>query len=187
MQTVKYFKRHRMELPLRPPLPPAELPPGYRWLAWDDGLIALHAEVKFLSFHRHGDALVFPSLGTRGGCHDLMAAIRYRPNFCPQATWLVAGPDGCVGTIQGLLDENGYGGIQNLGVVPECRGLGLGRALLMQALVGFASVGVPRAFLEVTATNDPAVRLYRAAGFRAYKTLYRAVQLPHPDAVAVGL
>ena len=187
MQTVKYFKRHRMELPLRPPLPPAALPDGYRWLAWDDGLLAMHAEVKYLSFHQHGDALVFPSLGTRAGCQDLMTAIRYRPNFCPQATWLVAGPDGFVGTIQGLLDDNGYGGIQNLGVVPECRGLGLGRALLMQALAGFASVGVPRAFLEVTATNSPAVKLYRAAGFRAYKTLYRAVQLQHPDTVAVGL
>ena len=170
-----------------PPVPPAELPAGYRWLAWEDGLLALHAEVKFLSFHRHPDALVFPSLGTRTGCHDLMAAIRYRPNFCPQATWLVAGPDGCVGTIQGLLDGSGHGGIQNLGVVPECRGLGLGRALLMRALAGFASVGVPRAFLEVTANNDPAVRLYRAAGFRAHKTLYRAVYLPHPDTVGAGL
>lgn len=187
MQTVKYFKRHRMELPLRAPSAPVELPAGYRWLAWDDGLLALHAEVLFQSFHQHGDALVFPSLGTRTGCHDLMAAIRYRPNFCAQATWLVAGPDGGVGTIQGLLDDNGHGGIQNLGVVPECRGLGLGRALLMQALAGFASVGVPRGFLEVTADNGPAVRLYRTAGFRAHKTLYRAVQLPHPDTVAVGL
>lgn len=187
MPKVKYFKRHRMELPLRhPPQAPA-LPAGFRWLAWDDSLLALHAEVKFLSFQQHEDALVFPSLGSRAGCHDLMTAIRCRPNFCPQATWLVAGPDGCVGTIQGLLDDNGFGGIQNLGVVPECRGLGLGRALLLQALAGFASVGVPRAFLEVTASNDPAVRMYRSVGFRAYKTLYRAVELPQPDTVGVGL
>lgn len=187
MQKLKYFKRHRMELALRPPLRPAELPAGYRWLAWDDELLAMHAEVKYRSFHRHEDALIFPSLGTRAGCHDLMNAIRYRPGFCPQATWLIAGPDGCVGTIQGLLDDNGYGGIQNVGVVQECRGLGLGRALVLQALAGFASVGVPRAFLEVTATNDPAVRLYRAVGFRAYKTLYRGVELPRPDTVGVGL
>jgi ribosomal protein S18 acetylase RimI-like enzyme len=48
-------------------------------------------------------------------------------------------------------------------------------------------VRVPRAFLEVTATNDPAVRMYRSVGFRAYKTLYRAVELPRPDTVVVGL
>lgn len=187
MDKIKYFKRHRMELALCTSLPPAELPPGFRWLAWDESLLALHAEVKYLSFHQHEDSLVFASLGTRSGCHDLMNAICYRPDFCPQATWLIVGPDGGAGTIQGLLDTNGYGGIQNLGVVPEYRGLGLGRALLQQALAGFASVGVPRAFLEVTATNAPAVRLYRSAGFRAYKTLYRAVELPHPDTVAVGL
>ncbi len=187
MQKVKYFKRYRMELPLRHALAPAELPEGYRWLVWDDSLLALHAEVKFLSFQQHADALVFPSLGTRTGCHDLMAAIRYRDNFCPQATWLIAGPDGAVATVQGLLDDNGHGGIQNLGVVPECRGLGLGRAILLKALAGFASVGVPRAFLEVTATNDPAVRLYRSMGFRATKTLYRGVELRHADAVGVGL
>src|ERR1700712_4156235 len=133
MQKVKYFKRHRMELPLRHPPKPTELPAGFRWLTWDDSLLALHAEVKFVSFHQHEDALVFPSLGSRAGCRDLMTAIRCRPGFRPQATWLVAGPDGCVGTIQGLLDDNGFGGIQNLGVVPECRGIGLGRALLMQA------------------------------------------------------
>jgi ribosomal protein S18 acetylase RimI-like enzyme len=187
MPKVKYFKRHRMELPLRSPHPVAELPAGFRWLAWDDSLLALHAEVKYLSFNQHEDALVFPSLGSRSGCHDLMAAIRYRPNFCPEATWLIAGPDSAVGTIQGLIDESGFGGIQNLGVVPEYRGLGLGRALLLMALAGFASIGVRRAFLEVTATNEPAVRMYRAVGFRAHKTLYRAVELPHTDAVGVGL
>jgi ribosomal protein S18 acetylase RimI-like enzyme len=176
-----------MELPLHHRPEPPELPAGFRWLAWDDSLLALHAEVKFLSFCGHEDSLVFPSLGSRTGCRELMAAIRCRPGFCPQATWLLAGPDGAVGTIQGLLDDNGFGGIQNLGVVPEYRGHGLGRALLMRALSGFAAVGVPRAFLEVTATNDPAVRLYRGIGFRAYKTLYRAVELPHPDTVGVGL
>ncbi|HEY1190938.1 MAG TPA: GNAT family N-acetyltransferase [Gemmata sp.] len=184
---VKYFKRHRMELALRPPPPRWELPSGFSWVAWDDALLPMHAEVKYTSFHNETDALVFPSLRTRRGCHDLMAAIRFRPDFCPQATWLLSGPNGYAGTVQGLFDENRHGGIQNIGVVPECRGLGLGRALLLRALEGFHSVGVRRAFLEVTATNAPAVHTYRAAGFRSVKTLYRAVELPHPDAVGAGL
>jgi ribosomal protein S18 acetylase RimI-like enzyme len=188
MGKVKYFKRHRMEVPLRPPHAPADLPTGFRWLAWADALLSAHAEVKYLSFHQHEDALVFPSLGTRAGCHDLMHAIRFRPNFCAAATWLAVGPDGAgAGTIQGLIDENGYGGIQNLGVVPECRGLGLGRALLLRALAGFAAAGAPRAFLEVTAANEPAVRMYRSVGFRAFKTIYRAVEVPHADPVGAGL
>jgi ribosomal protein S18 acetylase RimI-like enzyme len=188
MRTVKYFKRHRMELSLRHPLPdvPA-LPAGFEWLPWDDSLLDLHAETKYASFRGHEDALVFSSLGTRAGCHNLMGAIRFRVGFVPQATWLVCGPDGCAGTVQGLRDDEGLGGIQNLGVVPECRGIGLGRALLLKALHGFAAVRVPRAFLEVTATNDAAVRLYRSLGFRAVKVLYRAVKLPDPAEVGAGL
>ncbi|MBP3960826.1 GNAT family N-acetyltransferase [Gemmata sp. G18] len=187
MANVKYFKRHRMELALGHPLPRVDLPSGFSWLGWDDSLLDRHAEVKFACFRNETDSLVFPSLGSRTGCRDLMAAIRYRPDFCPQATWLLSGPDGLAGTVQGLFDENRFGGIQNLGVVPEYRGLRLGRALLLQALSGFLSVGVRRAFLEVTATNGPAVHTYRAIGFRSCKTLYRAVELPHPDTVSVGL
>lgn len=185
MRKLKYFKRHRMELPLPEPLAEVPLPPGYRWMPWDDSLLALHAEVKFLSFQHHDDAIIFPALGSRAGCHELMHAIRHRDNFCPEATWLVVGPEGGVGTIQGLIDSNGFGGIQNLGVIPECRGLGIGKALLVKALAGFARRGVPRAFLEVTASNEPAVRMYRAMGFRAYKTFYRSVELP-TESVVVG-
>ena len=32
--------------------------------------------------------------------------------------------------------------------------------------------------LEVTARNEPAVRMYRNVGFRSYKTLYRGVEVP---------
>jgi ribosomal protein S18 acetylase RimI-like enzyme len=195
MRKLTYFKRHRMELDLRLPRPPAELPPGFYWLPWEHGLLELHARVKFRCFAAETDALVFPSLGHLSGCRDLMAAIVARPGFCPAATWLVSGPDGCVATVQGLIDSGGFGGIQNLGVVAECRGLGIGRALLLRALAGFAAAGVRRAFLEVTAKNEPAVRMYRAIGFRSYKTIYREVEvhLPTPeteatpDPVGVGL
>jgi ribosomal protein S18 acetylase RimI-like enzyme len=67
------------------------------------------------------------------------------------------------------------GAIQNLGVVPEYRGYGLGRALVRRALDGFYQAGLRRAYLEVTAENTCAVRLYRAVGFRRAKTLYKAV------------
>jgi hypothetical protein len=194
MRKLIYFKRYRMELDLRLPRPPAELPRGFRWLAWEPGLLEQHARVKFHCFAGETDAVVFPSLGHLSGCRDLMTAIAGRPGFCPRATWLVAGEDGPVATVQGLLDSNRFGGIQNLGVVPECRGLGIGKALLLKALAGFVSVGVRRAFLEVTAKNEPAVRMYRAIGFRSYKTIYREVEVhqdavpePTPDPVGVGL
>jgi ribosomal protein S18 acetylase RimI-like enzyme len=195
MRKLTYFKRYRMELDLRHPRSAAALPPGFWWLPWHDSLLDVHAEVKYLSFHQDLDSVVFPSLGYPAGCRELMTAIRSRPGFCPGATWLVvcsmaaadAPAGGCVGTVQGLLDGQGYGAIQNLGVLPEYRGRGLGRALLLKALAGFAATGVGRAFLEVTARNEAAVRMYRDVGFRNHKTLYRGVEVPEPVGVGAAL
>ena len=185
MKPRRYFKRFRMELDLRQPLLPAALPHGFHWLPWDDALLKTHADTKFRCFEDHLDAILFPCLASAGGCRDLMTVIRDKPGFCPGATWLVAGRDGCVATVQGVIDERGDGGVQNLGVMPAFRRCGIGRALLRKALAGFAATGVRTAFLEVTASNQSAVRMYRASGFRAAKTVYRWVELPDP--VGAGL
>ncbi len=104
-----------------------------------------------------------------------MREIRRKPGFLAVSTWLIAGPGGYCGTVQGVMDRGPIGAIQNLGVVPAFRGLGLGRALVRQALEGFYQAGLRRAYLEVTAENDGAVQLYRGVGFRRSKTLYKAV------------
>jgi ribosomal protein S18 acetylase RimI-like enzyme len=173
--SITYYKRFRMEVDLDGSLPPAALPPRFAWVAWDESLIDHHAEVKFLSFREEVDAQVFPCLGDRFGCQRLMREIRRKPGFLPGSTWLIACPEGYCGTIQGVVDRGPIGAIQNVGVVPACRGLGLGRALVRQALRGFSQAGLRRAYLEVTAENAHAVRLYREVGFRRAKTLYKAV------------
>jgi ribosomal protein S18 acetylase RimI-like enzyme len=177
MTPIRYFKRYRMVLDLARPLPPVPLlPDGYFWLPWADNLVAGHARAKHASFHAEIDSQVFPSLATEFGCEQLMRAIRLKPGFLPGATWLLAcGPDYC-GTVQGVRERSGNGGIQNLGVSPAHRGRGLGTALLLQALHGFRRVCLPGAVLEVTAENAAAVRIYRRLGFRCRKTVYKAVE-----------
>jgi ribosomal protein S18 acetylase RimI-like enzyme len=177
---ITYFKRFKMEIDLHDacPIVPA-LPEGYRWVAWEESLLDVHADVMFRSFQNEIDALVFPSLGNRRGCSLLMQEIRHKPGFLPRATWLVASAAGYCGCIQGLWERSGLGAIQNLGVTPGHRGRGLGRALLLQALQGFVRTGLGRAWLEVTAQNDGAVRLYHGLGFRRRKTLYKAVDMTH--------
>jgi GNAT superfamily N-acetyltransferase len=172
---ITYYKRFRMEVDLDGLGPPPRLPPQFRFVHWEESLIDQHAEVKFLSFRDELDALVFPCLGDRYGCQRLMREIRRKPGFLPEATWLIACPGGFCATIQGVVDRGLVGSIQNVGVVPSYRGLGLGRALVRQSLGGFRRAGVARVFLEVTAENDGAVRIYRELGFRKAKTLYRAV------------
>jgi ribosomal protein S18 acetylase RimI-like enzyme len=176
MSTVTYFKRFKMEIDLYAAPPVPALPKGFYWVPWDDSLVDAHADVKFQSFHEEIDSMVFPSLASRQGCVCLMSEIRQRSGFIPEATWLVASAAESCGTVQGVRERTGWGAIQNLGVAPLYRGRGLGSALLLKALQGFRRAGLGRAFLEVTARNDAAVRLYRRLGFRCRKTLYKAVE-----------
>jgi GNAT superfamily N-acetyltransferase len=189
VMTITYFKRYRMEIDLVDGLSVPALPEGYYWVPWDDSLVGLHAEVKFHCFHEEIDASVFPSLSTQEGCYNLMNEIRKRPGFIPEATWLLAGRSAYCGTVQGVRDRSGLGAIQNLGVLAAHRGRGLGGALLLRALHGFRRAGLGRAFLEVTACNEGAVRLYRQVGFRCRKTVYKAVDIPngYPTACVNGL
>lgn len=193
---LTYFKRYRMEIDLnKVDFAKHRLPAGYRFVPWSPALVASHAEVKYLSFRHEIDANVFSCLGDYEGCRRLMIEISRKEGFLPEATWLIAkldeepAEDGAtrgridpasltyVGTVQGVEDRFGYGAIQNLGIVPEQRGGGLGSVLLLKALEGFRRAGLKRAFLEVTAQNEGAVRLYRNLGFAKARTVYKAVEL----------
>ena len=175
---VSYFKRYKMEVELRD-LPPPMLPPDFHWRAWGEDVLAGHADVLYDSFHQEVDAVIFSSLGSPAGCVTLMNVISRRMNFVPEATWLVVGPAGPCGAIQGLHERGYLGAVQNVGVTPAWRGRGVGEALVLQALHGFRRAGLDRALLEVTAQNETAQRLYRRLGFRRSKTLYKAVPETH--------
>lgn len=183
--SVRYLKRVKMELDFRRTIPErARLPEGFCWRPWSRKLLSTHANVKFQSFCNEIDSLVFPSLGTYSGCETLMQGMSSHAGFLPQATWLIeaeggplSGPTPC-GTIQGMERSTTLGSIQNVGVIPEFRGRGLGRALLLRALTGFRSCGLLRVTLEVTEENQPAVRLYESIGFRAISTSFREVFFP---------
>jgi len=55
--------------------------------------------------------------------------------------------------------------IFNLGVRAACRRLGLAKALLAHVLARCAKLGVAQGFLEVRASNQAALNLYRMFGF----------------------
>jgi ribosomal protein S18 acetylase RimI-like enzyme len=174
---LRYVKRFKMEVDLGA-VPPPPVLDGCHWVAWETDLLDSHADVLFASFCREIDADVFPSFGDRDGCGMLMREMSRKPGFLPAATWLLAGPEGYLGSVQGLREVRGVGAIQNLGVVPAARGRGLGSALLLQALLGFRRAGLQIGMLEVTACNEGAIRLYRRLGFRCRKTLYKSVSAP---------
>ncbi len=175
---LTYFKRFRMERDLQPPPRVPDLPSGFSWIPWKDQLLETHAEVKFQCFVGEMDAVVFPNLSHRPGCLLLMQEIRRKAGFCPKATWMIEHGGMPIATVQGVGDRFGCGAIQNLGVLADYRGRGLGTALLLQALHGFRESRLQRAMLEVTAKNEDAIRLYRRLGFRCRKTIYRVQESP---------
>jgi ribosomal protein S18 acetylase RimI-like enzyme len=180
---VVYFRRYRMEYDLAAPLfPEPTPPPDYSLLPWEDRLLEAHAETKYRSFKWEMDANVFPCLGARDGCRRLMTEIVRRPGFVAEATWLLAWqppgqrkPELC-GTIQGVSDT-GLGSIQNVGITPAHRGRGLGTVLLWHSLAGFKRAGIERVYLEVSADNSGACRLYERCGFRRTKVVYKASEV----------
>jgi ribosomal protein S18 acetylase RimI-like enzyme len=180
---LTYFKRYRMEITVAGcDFAPCSVPAGYRFVPWHPSLLDAFGDAKYLSFRGEIDSNVFPCLGEQAGCRRLMAEIVRKPGFLPGATWLLqyAPGDGrpaeYCGTIQGIRDMEGLGAIQNVGVTPEHRNCGLGAALVRHSLQGFKYAGLQRVYLEVTAENSGAIRLYRRLGFVTVKTVYKAVE-----------
>jgi hypothetical protein len=203
---LTYFKRFRMEIDLRGrDFSSPHLPERFYFVPWDRSQLEAHAETKYHSFRTEIDSNVFPCLGDYAGCLHLMEEIAAKPGFLSGATWLVACTANAVdtghedvgnrsnnhhpadkhaairfcGTVQGVIDRTGMGAIQNLGVVPQYRGLGLGSALMQQALAGFQNAGLRRAFLEVTAQNSSAVQLYKRLGFSRARTVYKVSEVAY--------
>lgn len=182
---IHYFRRFRMEFDLEAqPVPPPELPEGFEFVRWSMLDVERHAITQYRSFRDEMDSQLFPILGQLDGTRDLIKAISSQPSFLPATTWMLSRlPDrrgfceDC-GVIQGMGLAGEFGAIQNVGVIPSCRGLGLGRALVLRSLEGFRDYGVRRVSLEATAENVPATALYRSLGFRLVRTSYREVSDP---------
>lgn len=185
--TVTYFKRYRMQCDLRRGVVETQvaLPPHYQLVPWDNRLVRSHADAKYNSFREEIDSNVFPCLGDAEGCLRLMNEISCRQGFLGQATWLITKTnprsdhiENC-GTVQGIREQVEVGSIQNLGIVPEHRGFGLGSALLHQSLLGFHSEGIKFVTLEVTSHNLGALRLYKRMGFKIVRTVYKSIDLAY--------
>ncbi len=178
---LTYFKRYRMEIDLAGRDFAVGVPNGYRFLPWDPALLDAHIKAKYAGFRDEIDVNVFPCLGELSGCRRLMRELVGKAGFLPRATWLIT----CTrnnkrtvqycGTIQGIRDKEGLGSIQNVAVARGHRNCGLGTCLLAYSLEGFRAAGIRRVYLEATAQNDGAIRLYRRLGFAPVKTVFKAV------------
>ena len=181
---VVFFKRYRMQFDLRNArFSETILPEGYELLPWRPELLNAHAEAKYRSFRNELDANVFPCLGAADGCLRLMKEISNRQGFVPQSTWLAThretntGRLEYCGTVQGLREKLDVGASQNIGVVRDHRGMGVGSAIVRNSLKGFQASGIKIVTLEVTEKNTGALRLYQRLGFEVVSTVFKSVEV----------
>jgi ribosomal protein S18 acetylase RimI-like enzyme len=66
---------------------------------------------------------------------------------------------------------NGLGGIFGLGVLPEWRGKGLGREILLESVRRLRAAGAREVMLQVATENKNALRLYESCGFETTSTM----------------
>jgi len=172
-----------MQLDLNLPLRKPSLPDGYHFVPWQPIVQDRHAQVQWRSFRDDMDGRLFSCLRNLAGCRRLLQDTVHHAQFSMSSTWLVVfqpeteWPAVDCAMVQGLARTGATGAIQNVGVVPEHRGFGLGRAVLLKALQGFRNQGAQRATLEVTAGNQAAVQLYLSMGFEVSRVLYRQAEV----------
>ena len=82
-----------------------------------------------------------------------------------------------------VLDESELG---NLAVAPAHQRKGIARALLQEGMRAVQQAGAQRLFLEVRASNLPALALYRSAGFQLLYTRRDYYQAPLEDGLVMA-
>ncbi len=77
--------------------------------------------------------------------------------------------------------------VRNMAVDPEHRHRGVGRALLETARDRLLQAGAKRVFLEVRASNKPALSLYYSIGFAIHSRRADYYRDPQEDALVLAL
>ena len=185
MANTVYYRRYRLERRLSPLPRPIQLPSGFALESWNEIHLEAHAEVLHGAFRDELDCRLFPAFGTQPACRDLVAALALNPRLIPEGT-LVATCDGRpAGCLETLRDAQDRAFVQNIAVLPQYRRLGLGTAMLVAAIRNLASAGFREVWLEATARNASALRLYYQLDFQRVKTTYREVAASDGDGYAI--
>jgi ribosomal-protein-alanine N-acetyltransferase len=98
--------------------------------------------------------------------HDPWSAESFWQELAQPTRYYVAAlADGELVGYAGAIANAPDGDVQTVAVAPQCQGVGVGRALVVDLLQALEMRGVRRALLEVRADNEPARALYESLGF----------------------
>ena len=129
--------------------------------------LSLRDELRLVLTKSYQGSLDFPELDGVRTVDEVLEGYAGYGTFRPEF-WMLARKAGkCIGCVlfSHFAEEN-HCEIQYLGVIPEARRKGIGRALSERALHVSARVGADYLGLSVDVRNQPAIRLYKSLGFQ---------------------
>ncbi len=122
--------------------------------------------------------LVFPEYGDPGRPQrDPRASVARKLAFGDGLFWLAEQDGRVVGTAMAGYDGH-RGWLYSLGVHPDVRRAGVGRALLDRAERALAALGCPKVNLQVLSGNAEAQRFWRATGYERDDVVSFGKRLP---------
>jgi mycothiol synthase len=139
---------------------------GRNEMSWDEYKPAQHRDFAQLIQDSYRESLDCPALTGLREVEDIIAGHKAVGLFQPHRWRLVRLEDVAAGCI--LLGENPLRRVLEvayMGVHPDHRRRGVGRVLIKEALRLAYHERFERVTLAVDSKNDPAIRLYRSAGF----------------------
>jgi ribosomal protein S18 acetylase RimI-like enzyme len=168
--THLWYLRHDLNVPVRRLNTPVRL----AFQSYDADPSAFH-QTLFRTYEGSQDCPEVTGVRT---LEEIIAGHQAQGRFDPERWWLAledGRPVAVLLTTEML--ESGAWEVAYVGVVPEGRGRGLGRELMLKALFEARAAGVPQLTLSVDGRNRPAWQLYRGLGFEPYdrREVYLAI------------
>ena len=128
-------------------------PPGWRWVALDEGLVApVHAALLEMFADSPGTTMMPLDTFRRGA-------------FASPPGYHLLLDGGAIAGLVRVSVAGQHGDVRILGRAPAYRGRGVGRLILDRGLRLLTAAGARTVAREVTATNEHALALYRAFDF----------------------
>jgi ribosomal protein S18 acetylase RimI-like enzyme len=156
--TQLHYLRHDLRLQLPPPDPAIRFEPPSP---------ANEAAFRDVLARSYEETLDCPELTGTRTIDDVLAGYRRAGRFRPDCWWLIRAGETPAGVlILTELPDFAAWDLSYVGVIPEQRRRGVGRAAACHALASARAAGAPELLLAVDTRNTPARRLYRSLGFQ---------------------
>jgi ribosomal protein S18 acetylase RimI-like enzyme len=146
--------------------PPASTPAALEYRPFDPNDLSLFARTLQRTYE---DTLDCPEVNGVRTMEEVIAGHQAQGRFDPGRWWLLLREDRPVGVLLLVeLPEGGTWEVAYMGLIPEARRQGLGRALLRKARHEALAAGIAHLILSVDGRNLPAWNLYRGLGFEPF-------------------